>query len=267
MYNFNRTDLSNLFDQFLFKQINSDSSLNLSHPMALTNDDSFPLYYKFCPMKGIKFISLDMYDISVLGYNSTHYKYKMASDILESYHGSIDLDLWDTDQKLTGSDKRFQSSNGALSEEQLSWLDQELNDSDDKSEVVIVFGHVGLHPQSCGWDSILWNHDRVIDCFNRHSSVIAYFNGHAHTSGYAFDNGIHYVVFHGIIETSPDNDAFATATVYNDKIVIDGMGVEQNLILNLRKKVDVSSSTCNDFAETICDHIEEVHLTEIEVTV
>lgn len=211
-------------------------------------------------MKGVKMISLDTYDISVLGYDPSHPKYKIASNILEKYHGHTDFELWDSDRTLVGNEKRFQSSNGALSEEQLEWLNKELHESDLENEIVIVFGHVGLHSQSCGWDSLLWNYDQVIECFHRHRCVVAYFSGHAHNSGYALDDGIHYVVFHGVIETDPKEEAFATITVFDDRIFIDGKGVEQQMTLKLRQSIGTTTMEI--------DHVEDgVHIVEIEVEV
>lgn len=267
LYNFNRQELSYLYDKYLFEHSHSEHSFDLKNTNC-KNDDSRSLYYKFSPFKGIKMLSLDTYDISVLGYNECHPKYKLASDLLKTHHGHSDFELWDSDATLFGDHKRFQSSNGALSEEQLNWLDKELEESDHQNEVVIVFGHVGLHPGSCGWDSILWNYDQVLECFNRHSCVVAYFNGHAHNSGYAFENGIHYVVFHGIIETDPKEDAFATVSVYEDKIFIDGKGVEQQLILSFTRKISTNEN--NRFEELVVenkDAVDEIHLMEIELEV
>lgn len=196
----------------------------------------------------------------------------MAANLLEKYHGHRDFELWDTDKTLIGTDKRFQSSNGGLSEEQLTWLANELDESDLKKEIVIVFGHVGLSPQSCGPDSLLWNYQQVIDCFNAHSCVVAYFSGHAHNSGYAFHHGIHYVVYHGIIETNPESEAFATVTLFEDRMLIDGKGVEQQLNLHFNpaifshteKTAQVDEST---FAENSSAIEESMHMVEIKVNV
>lgn len=54
---------------------------------------------------------------------------------------------------------------------------------------------------------------------------------HAHNAGYAVEESIHYVVYHGVIETDPTEDAFATVTLFPDKMVVDGRGVEQSLTL------------------------------------
>ena len=88
----------------------------------------------------------------------------------------------------------------------------------------------------------MWNYEKVLECFNAHSCVVAYFSGHAHNSGYAFDNGIHYAVFHGVIETEPEKEAFATVTLYEDKMFIDGRGVEQQLTLSLNRTINIAKS-------------------------
>ena len=258
LYNFNRTELCHLFDKYLFHH-NVHENLNILHPKEM--NDSKTLFYRFKPRPGIKFISLDTYDISVLGYDRNHPKYQIAANILRSYHHCDDLNVWDSDKNLKNDmDKRFQSSNGGLSFEQLQWLDNELIESDMLNEMVIVFGHVGLHPKSCGWDSILWNYDQVIDCFNQHNSVIAYFNGHAHNSGYTYDNNIHYIVLHGIIETPPDNEAFTTVTIYNDHMLIDGMGVEQKILATYHKQFDFEQNNHSIHRMSISSNIDEMDI-------
>lgn len=267
LYNFSRVELFNLFDTFMFGQLDLKRSFHMVHSKSSSNDRINSLYYKFTPKKGIKFIHLDMYEISVLGYSSEHANYKLGSTILETHHGHTDFELWDTDHCLHGPNKRFQSSNGAVSEEQLDWLEHELHDSDGKHEIVFVFGHAGLHHNSCGWDSILWNYDQILNCFNRHSCVVAYFNGHAHNFGYAVDNGIHFISFHGVIETAPDVDAFATISIHSDTMIVDGRGVEPYLNLPLKHKYHEPS---NEDDLSIVEPLYEVnslHLVEVEVKV
>lgn len=257
LYNFNRSELCHLFDEYLFHH-GVHESLNVSHP-NVNGIDTKTLYYRFKPRPGIKFISLDTYDISVLGYDQNHPKYQLASNVLRSYHHCDDWNVWDSDKDLNDADKRFQSSNGALSPEQLQWLDAELTESDLMNEMVIVFGHVGLHPESCGWDSILWNYDQVIDCFNRHESVVAYFNGHAHNCGYAYDGNVHYIVLHGIIETPPDIEAFTTVTIHDDHMLIDGMGVERKILASYHKTFA--------FDPVVTDYNIQNHLIRMPITV
>lgn len=237
MYNFKRCELAQLFQESLLKRmkINAESvgfkPLNLKPERP--NPDDMTLYYKFKPNPRVKMIALDCFEISVIGYDPNHCNYQRAAEILYHHHGHDDYDGWDTDHLLSDSYKRFQSSNGAVSESQLNWLDNELSESDENNEKVVVFGHVGLHPKSCNWDAILWNYDEVISCFNRHKSVVAYFCGHTHNQGYAIENGIHYVVFHGIIETSPQDQAFATVTIYENEMEIQGFGLEKTRVLDI----------------------------------
>jgi manganese-dependent ADP-ribose/CDP-alcohol diphosphatase len=230
------------------------------------NSDEMCLYYKFTPSPGVKFISLDCYDISVLGHDPNHQNYITAAELLHKYHGHYDWDLWDTDDNLLGSDIRFQSSNGAISEEQLKWLENELQESDLKEELVIVFGHVGLHPDSSEWNTIMWNYEEVIACFNRHPSVVAYLSGHAHNHGYASANGVHYVVFQAIIETSPQYESFATISLFDDRMEIEGHGVEQSRVLYLQNRTYASDHEVLDIVDDV-SHEEIATNPTVEVEV
>ena len=77
-----------------------------------------------------------------------------------------------------------------------------------------------------------------------------YLSGHAHVHGYTVDakSGIHYLVLHGIIETSPDQDAYSTITIKKDKLIVEGRGVEQSLILpiNNENKIDNEINESNN---------------------
>lgn len=203
---------------------------------AGSRKDDFSLYYKFNPCPGVKFIALDCFEISVIGYDMHHENYLEAESILYKYHGHKDVDLWDYDECLQfGAEKRFVPQNGAVSENQLKWLTNELEDSERKGEKVVVFGHVGIHPGSCDMSCLLWNYDKVLAVFHKFNCVVSYMSGHAHTFGHSIDEkGIHYLVFHGIIETPPEIDkAFATVSLYEGHMVVKGYGLEETLSLNI----------------------------------
>jgi hypothetical protein len=53
--------------------------------------------------------------------------------------------------------------------------------------------------------------------------VIAYLNGHNHAGNYAERDGIHYVNFHGMVDT-PDSSAFAVVEIAGDRLEIRGFG-------------------------------------------
>lgn len=245
LYNFDRKELASLFYESVMK---IDVPLEMFHPVKPVENDSMSatpiLYYKFCPVPNLKCISLDCFDVSVLGYNAQHPKYQEASKVLHSKHGHDVFDDWDCDGPLQGLDVRFQQMNGAVGEEQLAWLGQELEESDELGQKVIVFGHVSLHPDSSDWSCLLWNYEEVMNIFHQHKCVVAYFSGHTHASGYALDtHGISYIAFTGILETPPNTSAFATVSYYEDRLEVHGHGLERSYSIPLQGLQDAKGTS------------------------
>ncbi|CAL1289129.1 unnamed protein product [Larinioides sclopetarius] len=266
LYNFNRKELATLFYESVIKIDIPQEIFSPFKPLKDNRPISSPvLYYKFSPVPELKCISLDCFDISVLGYDSQHPNYIEASKVLYSKHGHEIFDDWDCDGPLTGLDVRFQQMNGAVSREQLAWLDQELKESDDLGQKVIVFGHVSLHPESSDWSCLLWNYDEVMKIFHLHKCVIAYFSGHTHKSGYALDShGISYIAFSGILEAPPDTSAFATVSYYQDRLEVHGHGIERSYNIPLQGLRDVAN---DDNDATIDTEVEPPPPTTVKVEV
>ena len=113
--------------------------------------------------------------------------------------------------------------NGAVSGQQLQWLDRELGEAKAADQRVIVAGHFPLLP---GNDPHrLWNAEEVVKVIDRHPHVAAYFNGHNHKGNYAHAGKCHYVNFKGMVETAADNP-FAIVSCYEDLVMIEGFGPE-----------------------------------------
>lgn len=257
LYNFSRSELVKHFTKTISKMKIPVYVYNPQRLLSTKNQsvNDLTLYYKFNPIPGMKCISLDCFDISVIGYDEFHPNYKLAAQLLYDHHGHYDFDGWDCDGLLQGLERRFQQMNGALSQQQLKWLDEELSESDKLGEKVIVFGHVSLSPDSSDWSCLLWNYAEVINIFHQHNCVIAYFSGHTHNSGYSIDSqGIHYIVLNGIVETSPDDEAFVTVFLYNNRIEINGHGREESRILWI-------NSLINDIDTT--EEIESVSVAQL----
>lgn len=224
LYNFGRPQLVSLLQESLSQQ-------EMRHD---PHHDDRHLYYSFRPVEGIKVIALDCFEISTIGYEKKGENYLEAADLMYKYHGHQDDVLWDEDGPLNGLERRFQAQNGGISAKQLAWLDRELTQSDKKREKVIVFGHCCLHPSSCDPTCLLWNYDQVLDSFSKHPSVVTYLSGHAHTPGHCLDStGIHYLVFHGVIESNPSSQAFSTLTLFDGNLLVEGKGSEPSLSLPL----------------------------------
>lgn len=189
-------------------------------------------YYSFVPVPGVRFISLDCFEVSVLGYKADHPRRRSAAETLAEKHGTWDEATWEWPTSLVGLEQRFIDSNGAVSKEQLAWLDAELKRADATGEIVIIFGHLAVCPGSANPDCLLWNYDEVQAVFEAHCSAALYLCGHTHRCGYSTSGrGPHYMALAGIIETSPDTVAFSTVSVFRDRIEVAGAGREESRTL------------------------------------
>lgn len=192
--------------------------------------------YSFQPVPGIKFIGLNCYDVSIIGEEPSSLNYQKAAEILNNYHH--DSSTWNSYSHLEEANKRFATWNGAIGREQLKWLSNELDDSDFNGDQVIIFGHSGIHPDSIGWPALIWNCDEVLNCLKSHRSVVAYLCGHQHDESYFHDleSGIHFVAFRGIVESNPKYPTFATVTITDDMMIINGNGEEESRKLLIPNK-------------------------------
>lgn len=227
LYNCNRRDLARKYLQHRHKELPQDGG-----------DPVF--YYSFVPHPGVRLISLDCFDVSVLGREPQEPQRRMAAELLTRAHGTSDEECLEQPGNLRGLGQRFVDSNGALSDAQLRWLDAELAKADALGEIVIVFGHLAISPASAGADCLLWNFAEVMGLFDAHRCVALYLCGHTHRCGYAVDaKGVHYMALAGIIETAPDQEAFSTVSVFPDRIEVRGSGREETRILLLKTVVGV----------------------------
>lgn len=195
-------------------------------------EDDPVFYYSFTPVPGVKLISLDCFEVSVLGRDPDEPLRREAAQLLAGVHGNWDEPSWEWHHDLVGLDQRFIDSNGALSQMQLDWLDSELSRSDAAGEQVVVFGHLAVAPDSASADCLLWNYEEVMRLFGIHPCVCLYLCGHTHRCGYARDShGVHYMALAGIIETAPHQSAFSTVSMFPDRIKVSGTGREESRIL------------------------------------
>jgi len=80
---------------------------------------------------------------------------------------------------LDGAKNDKISSNGIISEEQLKWMDNELNNAK-KNETVLIFSHFPLLPPYDSKNHELLNAKDVKDILNKYKMPIAIFSGHYH---------------------------------------------------------------------------------------
>ncbi|KAM9816655.1 manganese-dependent ADP-ribose/CDP-alcohol diphosphatase [Neosynchiropus ocellatus] len=209
-YNFSRSEL-------LQSKINSSGS-----GAPCPGGDIYA--YAFSPVLGFTFVVLDGYDVSLVGREVSSVKRASAHRLITRFNDSEDLNS--PPGSSEDLEQRFTMFNGALSEEQLDWLDSVLRSADEKQEKVTIVCHLPVHPRSTSNMCLLWNYDEVLGLIKAHRSVVCFISGHDHDGGYYRDEdtGVHHLTLEGVIETPPHSDAFGTVSVYSDRMELKGFG-------------------------------------------
>ena len=96
------------------------------------------------------------------------------------------------------------------------------------------FCHYPVLRESSTPAHLLWNHETVRQILEAEPSVAVWFNGHDHQGGYAERNGIHYVMFPGMVESGEQN-AYTVVNVYADRLELDGTGSHPTRTLRIRR--------------------------------
>ncbi len=156
-------------------------------------------------VKGWKFIILDGNDVSLYAWPKNSEKHQQSRRIYEQQYAH--RETW----------------NGAIGKAQMSWLKKELEQAEIDGNKVILLCHFPVLPEE---NHILWNAGELVDLVSSYSCVKAWFNGHNHAGGYAEHQGIHFVTFQGMVDT--EQNSFATVTLGPDKLIINGIGREED---------------------------------------
>ena len=192
---------------------NHDFSVDSIHLTGLLEKLSMPNYYYSYSKKGWRFIVLDAND------------YSYYSNPLHQH----DVEVIDLYYENTKDESNKQLWNSAIGEEQQSWLKKELSKANLMQEKVIVFSHLPIRPK--GNMHNLWNDYEIVKIIENSSNVVAFINGHDHSGGYDFNNGVHYITLHGMVETMINS--YGILDVYNDHLVLRGYGNQKTLHLNI----------------------------------
>ncbi|CAI5469884.1 unnamed protein product [Closterium sp. Yama58-4] len=178
-------------------------------------------YYDFSPFPNFRFVVLDSYDVSLLGWPEDHPHAVRAKEVLERENPNEEKN---SPEGLEGLNRRFVKFNGGVGEEQLRWLEGVLSECDALGETVVLCCHQPIEPTALPTATCLvWNYDEVLATIHRHECVAAVMAGHAHFGAYALDTrGIHHRILEGAVECSPGTVAFGHVDVYPDRLCIIG---------------------------------------------
>ena len=209
MYNFTRSYLVNT-------QLNTARLLN-------QNLDSNANYYSIKVTSNLKLICLDMYEISILGYKENEQRFVESLKILQDVNHNKDLN---SGNGLPKYHKQYVAYNGTISRTQYDWLDKELKQCESEGSKAIVSGHIPLHHKAANLKSTAWLSNDILKLMRSFNGiVVAYLAGHCHDGGYFKDNSnIHHLTFKAIVETHPSSNSYATFKVFDDRILVDGVG-------------------------------------------
>ncbi|KAF4350323.1 hypothetical protein F8388_010879, partial [Cannabis sativa] len=212
------------FDGPVYHMIGNHCLYNLPRdkllPMLKIPSEDGCAYYDFSPSPEFRFVVLDGYDISAIGWPQDHPKRLEAVKILKEKNPNSDKN---SPEGLVGIERRFLMFNGAVGKEQLKWLDGILQEATNMMQKVVICCHLPLDPGSTSFAALLWNFDEVMDLIHKYNCVKVCIAGHNHKGGHSIDShGIHHRVLEAALECPPEKDAFGYVDLYNDRLSLTG---------------------------------------------
>ncbi len=165
---------------------------------------------------GFRFLVIDTTDVSV---------YRHPSGTEKKKDAVAEMQKW----KAAGS-KSAVSWNSRPGDEQIEWVEEQLQEATEENETVLVLGH---HPILPNGGHSIWNAIAVHELLKKYSCAKLYLNGHNHAGAYIDDEGLHYLTLNGMVETEKVN-AFAHADLFVDRLEITGFGRQESYTLKFR---------------------------------
>eukprot|EP00887_Chlorella_sp_A99_P002374 scaffold10.g2374.t1 len=192
-------------------------------------------YYSYTPAPGWRFIALDGYDVSILGWPAGHPLHELAAARLAANNPNANKN---SAEGLEGVARRYVMFGGGMSDRQLAWLEGELGAARGAGERAVLLCHLGFHPSTCPPSCLSWDYDRVLTLAHAHADVaVATLTGHAHRDGYVCDEmGIHHRVCAAVLETPPGRDCYGIVSVYEDRMEVEGVDTFESGTWRLRPR-------------------------------
>lgn len=111
--------------------------------------------------------------------------------------------------------------NGAVGQQQLAWIEQQLIEARQQGEKVGVFGHYPLAPHTT---HILMNAQVLVDLFTSYNIQFC-FSGHDHRGNFARIGQTGFYTMKGMLD-GPGDVPFAVVEVTEDRVKVNGFGSE-----------------------------------------
>lgn len=164
------------------------------------------------------FVMLDTNDVSTYAATAGSADFVNASATLKKFSatGAVNAQPW----------------NGAVGVKQLRWFEETCRKAAEAKQKVIVFAHHPVFPPYNNHNA--WNAGVLMQIVQRNPNVVAWINGHNHYGAFGVHEEVPYLTLKGMVET-PDTNAFAVASLHEDRLVIAGEGREPSRELVFRK--------------------------------
>jgi manganese-dependent ADP-ribose/CDP-alcohol diphosphatase len=198
-----------------------ESPLNTARILNQNNDINNANYYYYDINDKLRLICLDLYEISILGYDEQHEFYKQAFEIIKK---NKELKENSKNEKEKDYYERFAAHGGAISGKQLQWLEEMLTECLLKNKRVILSGHIPIKREA-GNFHIAWNSEEILNLiWSFHNTVLVYLAGHYHVGGYFKDNhNVHHLTVSSILETPQSKNSYVTVKVFDDRVVFENL--------------------------------------------
>ncbi|KAA8493124.1 Manganese-dependent ADP-ribose/CDP-alcohol diphosphatase [Porphyridium purpureum] len=154
-------------------------------------------------------------------------------DASEVYPGAIDATSEDETQFQAACERcqvpqiQRDARNGAVTKQQLEWLESEMCVAQKRNQTVLLFGHFPLYEHASCTSHLLMNASEVLAIMDRFEPhVLAYFCGHDHVGGYAVRNNVHHITLQGMLEAPVGTNAYAIASLHRTADVLDSAAID-----------------------------------------
>ncbi len=123
------------------------------------------------------------------------------------------------------------TSNGQISEEQLKWLEDELNSS--KRDTILIFTHVPLVEPFESSGHRLLNADKAREIIEKHKNPIGVFQGHYHAAMIKQFDNVLYISSPSLV-SYPNAFRIVTVTNHRNKVTFD-VQMKETRLKNIQK--------------------------------
>jgi len=188
-------------------------------------------YYSFNACPGWRVLVLDSYDMSLLAHTPGSAAHTATLAYLQANNPNP-LSAADPLEGLEGPDRRWGPSCGGLGETQLMWLGAQLSVAAATGERCIIMTRLGVLPEACDGEHLLFNFDAVQEKIDAQPGVVALilFAGDGRGAYGRDGRGVHHLAPHAAISCDVNEDAFGALQVFEHTIRLDMAGCPPDLL-------------------------------------